>query len=136
MLLEPTRTSGQVLKRALAPEASAELAPFAGGDLGFELSVTVNAEAAFSFSPDGATRYVAKSRATYSKDAKANGIQYVNGAHSREAPGGPLYIVTERDKCRTWGTAAVSHPEDKQEALRRALWPTCPIDSPRTLPSR
>ncbi len=86
---------------------------FGGGGFQFQFS-TKKAQAAVLMLPDGAHRYVAKNRSIYEKYASENGIawyQYANGTLGRGAPNGSLYLVTGCDKCRSWGTAAISQPE-------------------------
>ncbi len=90
---------------------------FGGGGFGFQFS-TKKARAAVLMLPDGAHRYVAKNRSIYEKYASENGIawyQYANGTLGRGAPNGSLYLVTGCDKCRSWGTAAISQPEETKE---------------------
>ncbi|KAF9016264.1 hypothetical protein BDZ89DRAFT_1045891 [Hymenopellis radicata] len=113
-------TSAHVTKKSIAMEASADTVHssiFGGGGFGFQFS-TRKAQAAVLMLPDGAHRYVAKNTSIYERYASENGIawyQYANGTLGRGAPNGSLYLVTGCDKCRSWGTAAVSQPEETQE---------------------
>ncbi|KAF9022897.1 hypothetical protein BDZ89DRAFT_956163, partial [Hymenopellis radicata] len=98
-------TSAHVTQKSIAMEGSANTA-------------TKKAQAAVLMLPNGAHRYEAKNIPIYENYASENGIawyQYVNGTLNRGAPNGSLYLVTGCDKCRSWGTAAVSQPEETQE---------------------
>ncbi|KAF9030964.1 hypothetical protein BDZ89DRAFT_1064289 [Hymenopellis radicata] len=111
-------TSARVSKKALHAEASVDT-PYVGclgGGCGFEFS-TSSEEAAVLVLPHGSTRYDVLNKSAferYAAEHAASWYEYVNDPDhlGRQAVNGSLYLVTGCDKTASWGTAAVSKPDD------------------------